>query len=175
MIFDAPNTKKNRIAAYIAIALGLCVGLYFSLSEKNNDKSLENGPEGHVISNFIPPKIDSITLEDIDFSSYSEELAKFVGLENGEESWAAVDKMRLYFAPEDGETILQTKTSTFDRPDGSVMIYTVSGLRDDSVKAQELFMIFSGEKGAQVLAAHGLKNKCQRGRNTEQWTTELCP
>jgi len=116
-----------------------------------------------------------MTLEDIDFASYSEDLAKFIQLENGEESWAAIDKMRLYFAPEDGQTILQTKTTTFDRPDGSVMIYTVSGLRDDSVKAQELFMIFAGEKDAQILAAHGLKIKCQRGENTTQWTTELCP
>ena len=113
------------------------------------------------------------TLEDIDFSSYSEDLAKFVGLQNGEPKWAAVDKMRLYFAPEDGETILHTKTSTFDRPDGSVMIYTVSGLIDDSVKAQEIFMIFSGED-AQSLGAYGLKQKCQRGENTNEWTTQLC-
>jgi len=122
-----------------------------------------------------PTSPKAMTLEDIDFASYSEDLAKFIQLENGEESWAAIDKMRLYFAPEDGQTILQTKTTTFDRPDGSVMIYTVSGLRDDSVKAQELFMIFAGEKDAQILAAHGLKIKCQRGENTTQWTTELCP
>ena len=65
-----------------------------------------------------------MTLEDIDFASYSEDLAKFVGLENGEDRWAAIDKMRLYFAPEDGQTILNTKTSSFDRPDGSVMIFS---------------------------------------------------
>jgi len=122
----------------------------------------------------LPMPSKSLTLEDIDFSSYSEELAKFIQLEIGEESWAAIDKMRLYFAPEDGETILQTKTSTFDRPDGSVMIYTVSGLRDDSVHAQELFMIFEGAEDAQILAAYGVKIKCKRGVNTTQWQTELC-
>ena len=61
-----------------------------------------------------PAPIKSMTLEDIDFASYSEDLAKFVGLENGEDRWAAIDKMRLYFAPEDGQTILNTKTSSFD-------------------------------------------------------------
>ena len=90
------------------------------------------GPEGPVITDFIPPDIPpapkSLTLEDIKFDSYSEDLAKFIGLETGEQSWSAIDKMRLYFAPEDGTTILSTKTSTFDRPDGSVMVYTVSGL-----------------------------------------------
>ena len=132
---------------------------------------------------FVPPAIPpltpktpkSLTLEDIKFDSYSEDLAKFIGLETGEQSWSAIDKMRLYFAPEDGTTILSTKTSTFDRPDGSVMVYTVSGIQDDSVKAQELFMIFSGPKNAQILAAYGLKQKCQRGDNTTQWQTKLCP
>ena len=135
------------------------------------------------VATFVPPAIppltpktpQSLTLEDIKFDSYSEALAKFIGLETGEQSWSAIDKMRLYFAPEDGTTILSTKTSTFDRPDGSVMVYTVSGIQDDSVKAQELFMIFSGPKNAQILAAYGLKQKCQRGDNTTQWQTKLCP
>ena len=122
-----------------------------------------------------PVPVKSMTLEDIDFASYSEDLAKFVGLENGEDRWAAIDKMRLYFAPEDGQTILNTKTSSFDRPDGSVMIFSASGFKDDSIKAQELFMIFAGDKDAQTLAAYGLKQKCHRGDNTTEWQTNLCP
>ena len=124
--------------------------------------------------NAPPAPVKSMTLEDINFASYSEDLAKFVGLENGEDRWAAIDKMRLYFAPEDGTTILNTKTSKFDRPDGSVLIYTVSGLKDDSIKAQELFMIFAGDINAQTLGAFGLKQQCYRGDNTTEWTTELC-
>ena len=116
-----------------------------------------------------------LTLETIDFSSYSEDLAKFIDLETGEDKWAAIDKMRLYFAPEDGKIILKTKTSTFDRPDGAVMVYTVLGLKDDSVKAEELFMIFSGPKDAQILAAYGLKQKCHRGENTTNWQSKPCP
>ncbi len=122
-----------------------------------------------------PETPKSLALEDIDFSSYSEGLAKFIDLKVGESNWAAIDKMRLYFAPDDGQTILQTKTSTFDRPDGSVMVYAVSGLKDDSVKAQELFMIFAGKKDSQTLAAYGVKIKCQRGPNTTQWQTQPCP
>ena len=122
-----------------------------------------------------PVPVKSMTLEDINFASYSEDLAKFVGLENGEDRCAAIDKMRLYFAPEDGQTILNTKTSSFDRPDGSVMIFSASGFKDDSIKAQELFMIFAGDKDAQILAAYGLKQKCHRGDNTTEWQTNLCP
>ena len=121
-----------------------------------------------------PAPAKSLTLEDIDFTSYSEDLAKSIGLEAGEDRWTAIDKMRLYFAPEDGTTILNTKTSKFDRPDGSVLIYTVSGFKDDSVKAQELFMIFAGDKNAQTLGAYGLKQQCYRGVNANVWTTELC-
>jgi len=165
-----------RCALIILVALGLTACdedelLPFWIGkgdEKHSEVRVETIPT-------LPIPSQSLTLEDIDFASYSEGLAKFVGLKNGEESWVAIDKMRLYFAPEDGETILQTKTSTFDRPDGSVMIYTVSGLKDDSVKAQELFMIFQGPKGTQKLAAYGLKQKCQRGDDTTQWTTEFCP
>lgn len=141
--------------------------------ESSNDRSLLPTPSEP--GDGAPLKMKTLTLEDIDFSSYSEDLAKFIKLEAGESNWAAIDKMRLYFAPEDGKTILQTKTSTFDRPDGSVMVYTVSGLKDDSIKAQELFMIFSGPKDAQTLAAYGLKQKCQRGENTTNWQTKLCP
>ena len=122
-----------------------------------------------------PAPAKSLTLEDIDFTSYSENLAKSIGLEAGEDRWASIDKMRLYFAPEDGQTILNTKTSSFDRPDGSVMIFSASGFKDDSIKAQELFMIFAGDKDAQTLAAYGLKQKCHRGDNTTEWQTNLCP
>jgi len=170
VIFDAPNTKRNRIAASIAIVLGLCVGFYISLSDRddNDGKTVE-----HANTN-VSTTSKSLTLEDIDFTSYSEDLAKSIGLEAGEDRWASIDKMRLYFAPEDGTTILNTKTSKFDRPDGSVLIYTVSGLKDDSIKAQELFMIFAGDKDAETLGAFGLKQKCYRGENTNEWTTEHC-
>jgi len=36
MIFDAPNTPRNRIAAIIAIVAGLGVGFYMSVSDKDD-------------------------------------------------------------------------------------------------------------------------------------------
>ena len=114
-------------------------------------------------------------LEDVDFNAYSQDLARFVGFERGEARIDAIDKVRLYFAPQDSE-IVQTSTKAFDRPDGSVMIFSVSGLKDDSVKAQEIFLILSGPKeGQQTLAEYGMRIKCWRGENTENWQADLCP
>ena len=137
------------------------------------------GPEGPVITDFIPPDIPpapkSLTLEDIDFNDYSKDLAKFTGLKEGQSRGEAVDNIRLYFAPEQGSQIISTSQSTFERDDGAVLLFSASGLPDDSVKAEEIYLILSGEKGAQTLAAFGSRIKCHRGENTAEWRKELCP
>ena len=122
-----------------------------------------------------PTAPKSLILEDIDFNSYSQDLAKFTGLKKGQSRGEAVDNVRLYFAPEQGNTIISTTQSMFERDDGAVLIFGASGLPDDSVKAEEIYLIVSGEKGAQTLAAFGSRIKCHRGKNTTEWTTELCP
>lgn len=122
-----------------------------------------------------PQMPKSLALEDIDFDSYSKALAKWTGLKEGQSRGEAVDNVRLYFAPEDGNTIISTSQSTFEREDGAVLIFGAKGLPDDSVKAEEIYLILSGEKGAQTLAAFGSRIKCHRGENTTEWTTTLCP
>jgi len=179
MIFDAPNTPRNRIAALIAIVLGLGVGFYISVSDK--DSEVESEPSSVSTSDSEPstppapsmPK--SLTLEDIDFNSYSKALAKFTNLKEGQSRGEAVDNVRLYFAPEGGSTIISTSQSTFERDDGAVLLFSAKGLPDDSVKAEEIFLILSGEKGAQTLEAYGSRIKCHRGENTTKWQKELCP
>lgn len=122
-----------------------------------------------------PPIPKSLTLEDIDFTTYSKDLAKWTGLKEGQSRGEAVDNVRLYFAPEDGSTMIKTTQSKFERDDGAVLIFGASGLPDDSVKAEEIYLIVSGEKGAQTLAAYGSRIKCHRGENTTEWQTALCP
>ena len=120
-----------------------------------------------------PPK--SLTLEDIDFNAYSKGLAKFTGLKEGQSRGEAVDNVRLYFAPENGSAMISTSQSKFERDDGAVLLFSASGLPDDSVKAEEIYLIVSGEAGSQTLAAYGLRIKCHRGENTTEWQTDLCP
>ena len=117
----------------------------------------------------------SRTLEDIDFKSYSKELAKFTGLAEGQSRGEAVDNIRLYFAPEDGRTIINPTQSKFEREDGAVLLFGASGMADDSIKAEEIYLIVQGPKGAQTLAAFGSKIKCRRGENTTEWQATLCP
>ena len=130
---------------------------------------------GSVAATTTPTPPKSLTLEDIDFNSYSKGLAKFTGLKEGQSRGEAVDNVRLYFAPERGNQIISTSQSVFERDDGAVLLFSASGLPDDSVKAEEIYLIVSGEQGAQTLAAFGSRIKCHRGENTTKWTTELCP
>lgn len=122
-----------------------------------------------------PQMPKSLALEDIDFDSYSKALAKWTGLKEGQSRGEAIDNVRLYFAPEEGNSIISTSQSIFEREDGAVLIFGAKGLPDDSVKAEEIYLILSGEKGAQTLAAYGSRIKCHRGENTTEWTTTLCP
>lgn len=114
-------------------------------------------------------------LEEIDFTAYSQDLAKYTGLKVGQSRIEAIDQVRLYFAPENADTILQTSSSQFDREDGSVMIYSAEGFADDAIKGEEIYLILSGTKGNQKLAAYGSRIKCWRGENTTEWQTEACP
>ena len=162
----------------LLITLMACTAITGCSVEGSNERSLLPTPSepGDAISPVptpTPPK--SLTLEDIDFNSYSKDLAKFTGLKEGQSRGEAVDNVRLYFAPENGNTIISTSQSSFEREDGAVLLFSAKGLPDDSVKAEEIYLILSGEKGAQTLAAFGSRIKCYRGENTTEWTTELCP
>ena len=197
MIFDAPNTKRNRIAALIAIVLGLGVGFYFSFSGKKDapetieETVVEAAPESPVIAPVKPEQLQAATppatppgfpagsIDDIDFNAYSQALAGHLGLTPGETRLDAIDKIRLYFAPEPGTNMVNLTSNTFELDDGSVMIFARNDLPDDSVFAEEVFAVFSGPGGAdkfnQTLAAFGLRMKCRRGDNAMEWTKELCP
>jgi len=126
-----------------------------------------------------PLMLPAGSLEDIDFSDYSQELARFVDLEMGESRLDSIDKIRLYFAPEPGTNMVNMTSSTFERDDGAVMLFARNNIPDDSIFAEEVYAVFSGpgdaEKFNQKLAAYGLRLKCRRGDNAMEWTTELCP
>ncbi len=122
-----------------------------------------------------PVQSASHTIDDIDFKSYSKELARFTGLAEGQSRGEAVDNIRLYFAPENGETIVNTTQSKFEREDGAVLLFGASGFPDDSIKAEEIYLIVQGPKGSQTLAAFGSRLKCHRGENITEWQATPCP
>ena len=119
------------------------------------------------------------TVDDIDLTAYSKDLANHLGLVEGETRLDSIDKIRLYFAPEPGTNMVNLTSSTFEQDDGSVMLFARNNLPDDSVFAEEVYAAFSGpgetNKFNQSLTAYGLRIKCRRGDNAMQWTTKLCP
>lgn len=117
-------------------------------------------------------------LEDIDFAAYSQELASGFGLELGETRLDSIDKIRLYFSPEPGTNMVNMTSSTFERDDGAVLLFSRNNIPDDSVFSEEVYAVFSGsktDKFNQKLAAYGVRQKCRRGDKAMEWTTELCP
>jgi hypothetical protein len=126
-----------------------------------------------------PQTLPAGSLEDIQFSDYSIELAGGIDLKMGETRLDSIDKIRLYFAPEPGTNMVNMTSSTFERDDGSVMLFARNNIPDDALFAEEVYAVFAGpgdaEKFNQKLAAYGLRLKCRRGDNAMEWTTTLCP
>ena len=126
----------------------------------------------------LPQILPAGSLENIDFNSYSQELAGAFGLELGETRLDSIDKIRLYFSPEPGTNMVNMTSSTFERDDGSVMLFARNNIPDDAIFSEEIYAVFSGSKADkfnQKLAAYGLRQKCRRGDKVMEWTTELCP
>ena len=141
-------------------------------------------PFAPVVTGTVPPPsvplpLPAARLEDIDFKAYSVELASSVDLKMGENRLDSIDKIRLYFAPEPGVNIVNMTSSSFERDDGSVLLFARNNIPDDAIFAEEVYAVFSGpgdaKKFDQKLAAYGLRLKCRRGDNAMEWTTDLCP
>jgi len=123
-------------------------------------------------------------IQDIDFGSYSRDLAKWVGLELGESDQTVTPKIESYFSPQGGSVDdamdsqrLKTETefSTFGAEGGKVTLVERINIKDDSIQAEQFYAIFKAEGDDFTLADYGMKIKCHRGANTQNWQTELCP
>lgn len=134
----------------------------------------------------VPEAPAILRISDIEFESYSRDLAARVEVNPGDLWTEAVPVIEAYFAPKGGDvegysalsTGSQTETSfsTFDAEGGKVMLVERINMRDDSVTAQQFYAI--GRKnadGSETLLDYGLKNKCARGDNKDQWSKTLCP
>ena len=139
----------------------------------------------------VPAMPDSATqvmrISDIDFLSYSRDLAKFVKLELGESMSSATPKIESYFSPQ-GNSVdekieyaassgkkTETEFSTFGAQGGKVTLVERVNIKDDSIKAEQFYAIFKAKGEGFALADYGMKVKCHRGNNTDNWQTDLCP
>jgi hypothetical protein len=122
-----------------------------------------------------PPVPNTDVFDEIDFTAYSRELAKFTGLKEGQSRVEAIDNVRLYFTPEKADTILRTSQRSIERDEETLLIFSAEGFADDAIKGEEIYLLLSGDEDHQKLAAYGSRLKCWRGENTTEWQTEACP
>ncbi len=132
---------------------------------------------------------DILRITDIDFPSYSRDLARFVGLELGQTMAEATTKIETYFTPTGGDmddmdeywdpdsNIPKTESefSTLGGEGGKVTVVERVNMKDDSVRDEQFYAIFKQSGEAYTLADYGMKIRCYRGENTDEWQTELCP
>lgn len=142
-------------------------------------------PSGDVSVPSAPDSASNIMrISDIDFASYDRDLAKWVKLELGESMDTATPKIESHFSPQGGSVEdasdstrkkTETEFSTFGAEGGKVTLVERVNIKDDSVKAEQFYAIFKAKGESFMLADYGMKIKCYRGDNTENWQTELCP
>ena len=189
-MFNVPNTRKNRVAAIIAIILGLSVGFYMSVSDKKGKgTAIESDVVPGVAQVIVPPRTtetnDIMRIADIDFRSYNKELANGIELQSMESLNSAIVKIETYFTPHGGnlegydplKTGQKTESvfSSFDAEGGKVMVVERINMRDDSIKAEQFYAIFKKTEVDEILVDYGMKIKCHRGDNTTYWQADLCP
>ncbi|QFT76421.1 hypothetical protein [Erythrobacter sp. THAF29] len=56
-----------------------------------------------------------------------------------------------------------------------VMLVTVDGIRDDSVRGVQLRLGMRASAGFWEMVEAGIRRKCHRGENAGKWTREVCP
>ena len=178
-----------RRAKFILGGLLACGAVWFTWStlrgEAPNVATEPTVPPQAEMS--VPPNQgeDIMRISDIDFLSYSKDLARWIELETMEPLESAVAKIESYFSPQGGDfnsydigkTGTQTESifSSFDAEGGKVIVVERINMRDDSVKAQQFYAVFKKTDTAELLIDYGMKIKCARGDNTTEWQTDNCP
>lgn len=170
-------------AAVLAACSADTISADSTVSDTVPINSQVNAPVGQAIADgdlsLTQPKSQIISkpqsVDVVDFTQYSQDMASFTGLTIGQPRIRAIDVVRLLFAPEEGAKIIKTSSAIYPLEGGELMLLSADGLADDSVRAQEFYLIFEGPERGLKLADYGLRVKCWRGENIENWQTTLCP
>ena len=132
------------------------------------------------IPGVMPPKPPRPSLDEdtgYDIADFSERLGDFVGVEIGQDGAQAQHKIVTYFGVNKDEESPDLKVEQKFLTSGlTQVIVTKTALKDDSVKAEQFLAVFTPKtREKSELTAYGMRIKCYRGDNTDQWQTQLCP
>lgn len=132
------------------------------------------------IPGVMPPKPPRPTLGNdtgYDITDFNQNLARFVGVEIGQDGAEVQAKIAKHFGTAQAGDSRDLKVEQIFLASGlTQVIVTNTAMKDDSVKAEQLLAIFTPRtRETSELTAYGMRIKCYRGDNTDQWQTELCP
>ena len=165
---------------YTALTL-ISVAMLAGCKDKSAD--IPNTPDVPSVPAATAPKAPAApkapeSISDLTLNEFSQDMASFVGIKAGDEMEAVKDQIRLYMAGDgDGSNAQAASFQTHYRTDGrTLFVATQMGLRDDSVSAQQVMVVFIPKTMSKsIVEGYGLRVKCQRGDNTDQWQVKPCP
>lgn len=173
---------KYFVTTALALSLAACKGDIVEprdILEVGDSAPAPNIPAPPDVEGGVPQELSDVRKpSDIDFGAYDRDLAKWAGLEIGMPMEKAEIEVLNYMAPEKGgEGNAVFEMDKFQGyVGGQAFVATLDGLADDSVKAQQLYAIGKrGEDEAYTLVDYGMRIKCWRGENKDNWQTTLCP
>jgi len=146
--------QRSSLIVILAFALSAC-GQDDLQAEITNDADLQ---AVKAVSTYSP-------------RDFSKDLAQPIGLEIGMDRDSAEAELRTYFGTTtSGGQIPLFKSKTL--VDGEYeIIATRNGLQDDSIKSEQALVHFADG----ILVDYGMRVKCYRSNNPDEWTKELCP
>ena len=158
---------KTGMLICCAATLAACGSKETKTPEVPNVPAAEGAPAA--------PKASTYTLKSKELAGYSYDISKYAGVDIGEPMDIAINKVQSYLKPE-GEGNMSVTWETQEMGRGfKTFSGLVTDMADDSVKAQEIKVVFQKSDGEYWVIEHGGRIKCWRGDNKDKWTTNLCP
>ena len=174
-MFNAPNTKTNRIAAIIVVILGLIVGFYLATRGGSDDADVTPPPEAPIQTTPETPTTPDPGPTD-PTEIITAQTVTIPGVEIGMDSIEAEDAIEAFLKPKTSEgNQTYNMRLTPQTQNGYSLIAVADNMLDDSLKAQEITAIFTpgSVDGTFVLSEYTSKVKCRRGTG-DAWQTKRC-
>lgn len=155
----------------MAVLMSLAASVLMACAPAQKNEASVN--EASVADNIVDTAQAEQAFEYISMDAFSHDLAKFVGLVEGESFAQAEVKINAVFKAYDGHAKPRDIRMDAVKVEAGwkQVLVTQDGLLDGTVTAQQLLAIFDDE---QKLVSYGMRIKCNAQSGSTDWQTDLC-